>query len=112
MLAAEDDTEDNCWLTCMLFEPEILGGLTPIGSTVDGVIAEFDRRGIEARNLWKPLHSQPAFSHEQAALNGTSARLFRSGVALPSGSTLSHRDIDRIIEALYEVLEPALETAS
>ncbi|MFD0588430.1 DegT/DnrJ/EryC1/StrS family aminotransferase [Paenibacillus sp. GCM10027627] len=64
---------------------------------------------IEVRPLWKPLHMQPLFdgvpfySHYE---NGPSVceELFRTGLCLPSGSSLSEEEQGRVIEVLRKVL--------
>ncbi len=92
------DERDNCWLTCVEIDPEGY----PI--SVEDVLAYLDRRGIEARHLWKPMHLQPVFAQARAFLSGQSQALFRHGLTLPSGSALSDEDIDTVIAALREVL--------
>lgn len=72
--------------------------------SVEDVLAHLDRRGIEARHLWKPMHLQPVFAQARAFLSGESQTLFRHGLTLPSGSALSDEDIDTVISALREVL--------
>lgn len=85
---------DNCWLTCIQLDKEICG-VTP-----EEMIAKLECDDIEARYLWKPMHLQPAFQQERSFLTGHSEQLFRTGVTLPSGSTLSHDDVSRVIAAL------------
>ncbi|MET0860900.1 MAG: pyridoxal-5'-phosphate-dependent protein, partial [Microbacterium sp.] len=59
---------------------------------------------IESRPLWKPMHLQPVFAGSRALVNGSSERLFTTGVTLPSGSALSRVQIDRVTEALGEFI--------
>jgi dTDP-4-amino-4,6-dideoxygalactose transaminase len=68
------------------------------------VIAALDAVGIEARHVWKPMHLQPVYAGHRAAVTGVAERLFDRGVVLPSGSALPDGDIDRVIDALHEVL--------
>ena len=95
---ARGDEEDNCWLTCIVLDPEALG-VRP-----DDVMNALAAADIEARHLWKPMHLQPVFSHARAFLNGTSERLFREGVTLPSGSSLTDDDVSRVVAALRAAL--------
>ena len=49
------------------------------------------------------MHLQPVFKDYPAYVNGTSEKLFRNGLCLPSGSNLSSSDKERIVEALTGV---------
>jgi dTDP-4-amino-4,6-dideoxygalactose transaminase len=81
------------WLTCMLLDEKRLGA-----SPTD-VCKHLESRGIEARPVWKPMHLQPAFA-DCSVIGGTVAEeLFARGVCLPSGSSLSHEDQQRVVEA-------------
>lgn len=83
------------WLTTLTLDPG--SGLTPAG-----VAASLDRAGIESRPVWKPMHLQPVFADCEVIGGDVSARLFRDGLCLPSGSNLSAGDRDRVIEAFRE----------
>jgi dTDP-4-amino-4,6-dideoxygalactose transaminase len=85
---------DNCWLTCIQLDEDRCG-VSP-----QELIAKLDSEDIEARYLWKPMHLQPVFQHERSFLTGDSEQLFKRGVTLPSGSALSHDDVDRVIATL------------
>lgn len=85
---------DNCWLTCITVEPRD-GTLAP-----DVVIEKLGHQDIEARHLWKPMHSQPVFHDARAFLTGVADRLFNTGITLPSGSALTDEEIDRVIDAV------------
>jgi dTDP-4-amino-4,6-dideoxygalactose transaminase len=82
---------DNCWLTCLQLD-ENTCQVSPAE-----LIAKLDADDIEARYLWKPMHLQPVFAHERSFVTGRAEQLFRCGVTLPSGSSLSDDDIDRVI---------------
>jgi dTDP-4-amino-4,6-dideoxygalactose transaminase len=92
--AARGDESDNCWLTCVVLDPN------ESAATADDVIARLGADDIEARHLWKPMHAQPVFSGARAFVNGVSDHLFNHGVTLPSGSILSDEDVERVIGAL------------
>jgi dTDP-4-amino-4,6-dideoxygalactose transaminase len=93
-----DDHEDNCWLTCVVLDPDVhtAGPLA--------VMKALDAEDIEARPLWKPMHLQPVFADARSFTTGTSERLFETGLALPSGSELQNDDIDRTIATLLGAL--------
>ncbi len=82
----------NRWLTTMLIEPSL-------GSPTE-LINMLEQNNIEARRLWKPLHTQPIFQKAQSYLNGVSERLFNTGICLPSGSSLKEDQQAEIIELI------------
>ena len=87
-------TWDNCWLTSILVDPMVSG------FTAEDLRLALDAANIEARPLWKPMHLQPVFASRQAYVDGTSERLFGTGLSLPSGSALSDEELDRIDAAI------------
>lgn len=86
----------NCWLTCITIDKS--SSLNP-----DIVRQALERENIESRPLWKPMHLQPVFSHCRAFTNGVSEDLFSRGLCLPSGSSLSEDDLERVIEVVKKL---------
>lgn len=82
----------NCWLTTILIHPEKTNGITR-----EDVRLALERENIDSRPLWKPMHLQPVFKTAERFENGTSEALFRDGLCLPSGTSLSENDLDRIV---------------
>lgn len=93
-----DDSEDNCWLTCITLDPNA------VDVPPSDVIARLNDLEIEARHLWKPMHLQPLFSKCRVFESGASAQLFNNGVTLPSGSRLSDDEIDRVISGVLSAV--------
>lgn len=93
-----DRHQDNSWLTTLVLDP------VESGVTADELIEGLQAHDIESRHLWKPMHLQPVFAGARAFTNGASEQLFSRGVALPSGSSLTDDDVDRVLTALLEVL--------
>lgn len=91
---AADAGTDNCWLTCLTLDPAA-GAIS-----ADTLIKALADEDIEARHLWKPMHLQPVFAGSRAFLDGTSERLFTTGVTLPSGSTLTDEEVATVITAV------------
>jgi len=89
----------NRWLTCVTFDLSLFG--TGIH---DKVRTELDKLNIETRPLWKPMHLQPVFADCPAYTNGVSETLFNQGLCLPSGSNLTQIDLERVVEAISNVL--------
>lgn len=87
---------DNFWLTSILVDSAVTGWST------EDLRLHLESRQIESRPLWKPMHLQPVFAHAPAYTNGTSERLFRTGLSLPSGSALSDEQFDRVTVAISD----------
>lgn len=85
---------DNCWLTTLTVEDPAVD--------VDSLIAQVNADGVEVRHLWKPMHRQPVFASYRSAGGAVSEQLFRTGVTLPSGSTLTDEDVDRVVATLRD----------
>lgn len=92
------DSEDNCWLTAILVDP-VAAQWKPAE-----LAAVLDLADIESRPLWKPMHQQPVFAGSRAFLCGNAERLFAAGLALPSGSSLTPAQVDRITTVLRSFL--------
>ena len=90
-LLGENDHEDNCWLTAIVIDCEL------VKFTPRGLYDWLDARGIESRPVWKPMHLQPIYRDCLAFLDGTSEALFANGLVLPSGSGLTITDMTRIL---------------
>nr|WP_306270358.1 aminotransferase class I/II-fold pyridoxal phosphate-dependent enzyme [Ornithinimicrobium sp. HY1793] len=93
--ATGGDADDNCWLTTLTVDR---------GPGAPAVVEAMSQQSIEARHLWKPMHTQPVFSGARSFITGASERLFARGVALPSGSTLTDDQVVRVIEAFRRCL--------
>ncbi|MBL7858436.1 MAG: DegT/DnrJ/EryC1/StrS family aminotransferase [Cyclobacteriaceae bacterium] len=85
----------NRWLTTMLINPEQCGGLDR-----ESIRLALDAENIESRPLWKPMHLQPVFANCPAYVNGTSEKLFKDGLCLPSGSNLSQEELLRVVKVM------------
>lgn len=90
-----EDYYSNRWLTTILVEPEITGGITR-----ESIRLEFEKFNIEARPLWKPMHLQPIFNECKYFGGSVSEEIFEKGLCLPSGSNLTDSDFERIFDVL------------
>lgn len=94
----------NHWLTAVLIDP------SAFGASREDVRLHLESKEIEARPVWKPMHLQPAFSGLRRRVDGTSDRLFEVGLCLPSGSSLTSKDRERVVGSILE-LSPAAQTS-
>ncbi len=85
------------WLTCVLVDPD------RFGATREDIRIHLEANNIETRPLWKPMHLQPVFKGCRHVGGRVAERLFTQGLCLPSGSSLTPRDLDRIVSAFSTV---------
>ena len=94
------------WLSALTVDPAVAG------TDRDAVIAHLAANRVEARPVWKPMHLQPLYA-EAPRLGGTvAARLFEQGLCLPSGSTLTDRDLDRVVTLVHEAVTARVPRAA
>ena len=82
------------WLSCFLVDA------TRFGATRDELLAALAADEIEARPVWKPMHLQPLFAGAETVGGEVAERLFRTGLCLPSSSSLTPEDQDRVIASV------------
>jgi pyridoxal phosphate-dependent aminotransferase EpsN len=80
----------NYWLTCITIDPK------KFGATREEVRLALADYNIEARPVWKPLHLQPVFAHCRVRGGSVAETLFTRGLCLPSGSSLTEAELDRV----------------
>lgn len=85
----------NRWLTTILIDPAKANGVTR-----HDISEALSERNIESRPLWKPMHLQPVFRDAPAYTNGVSEQLFAQGLCLPSSSSLTEADFERVVEGI------------
>jgi pyridoxal phosphate-dependent aminotransferase EpsN len=79
------------WLTCITIDP------AQFGSDREAVRLALEAENIESRPVWKPMHLQPVFAGCEAIGGQVAQELFERGLCLPSGSSLTTSDLDRVI---------------
>lgn len=98
ILGGDNDSEDNCWLTAVVIDAE------RSSCSAEGLRLALDAEGIETRPVWMPMHLQPVFQGVQGRLDGTAEQIFREGLVLPSGSSLSDEQFSRVESAIDTVM--------
>jgi pyridoxal phosphate-dependent aminotransferase EpsN len=86
--------EPNHWLTCVTIDP------AQFGATREDVRRALEAVNIESRPVWKPLHLQPVFAASRVRGGEVSAGIFDRGLCLPSGSSLTEEDLNRICDVV------------
>jgi len=92
----------NRWLTTMLIDPT----RNKNGIGREDVRLALEKQNIESRPLWKPMHEQPVFSSAPAYTHGVSSALFEAGICLPSGSSLTPKQLSMICEIISDLIIP------
>ena len=68
------------------------------------MIAGLAEAGIEARPIWRPIHQTRRYA-DAARLGGSVAdRIFDAAFCLPSSSSLTEAEQDRVTDALRTVV--------
>ena len=88
----------SCWLTAFTINP------AKTGVSREDIRLMLLKNGIEARPLWKPMHTQPLYREAQYHGVGFDEHLFRDGLCLPSGSDMTEAEQDEIIDRISVML--------
>jgi dTDP-4-amino-4,6-dideoxygalactose transaminase len=91
------DSFSNRWLTTTLLDASI--------SKPEDLRLELEKKNIETRQLWKPMHLQPVFKNCPAYLNGVSEELFNHGLCLPSGSNMKEDQLKLVVDSIEEFIQ-------
>lgn len=85
----------NRWLTTIIVNSK---SITP-----EKIRLALEKKNIESRPLWKPMHLQPVFKHCPGYVNGTAEKLFKNGLCLPSSSNLTHESLTFVTDSIKEL---------
>ena len=93
----------NRWLTVILINSK------EFGASSEDVRLALEKENIESRPIWKPMHMQPVFLSSvnlacpiRSVGGKVSEDLFRKGLCLPSGTSMTNDDLDRIIDTIMD----------
>jgi pyridoxal phosphate-dependent aminotransferase EpsN len=90
----------NRWLTTLTINEDAAG------FNRDEVIKKLEKENIESRPVWKPMHLQPLykdFEYFVSEKGDISQMLFNNGLCLPSGTSLSINDQEKIIDIILSI---------
>lgn len=85
----------NRWLSAAVFAP----------GKREEIRHDLLKYNIESRPLWKPMHLQPVFKSCVNYSDGTSERMFRDGLCLPSDTKMTDGEIGEIISIIRDRLK-------
>jgi dTDP-4-amino-4,6-dideoxygalactose transaminase len=86
----------NRWLTCLICDPKESHGIHR-----NQILDALRQENIDARPLFKPMHSQPIFANLSFYGDGTADFLFEQGLCLPSGSNMTETDLQRVVDCVH-----------
>lgn len=104
-----EGTMSNRWLITLTIDQQMLG-VTPMD-----IINSLAEENIEARPVWKPLHLQPVFHgvtyypHQEGW--SVSDELFANGICLPSGSSMTVEEQNRVIDVFVKTINNRLHAS-
>lgn len=131
----DEKCDSNYWLNTITLDPDLkikgqelaykqviqgaVGGAAGVTHVVDSPITDcqpndnvealrmyLDKKDIESRPLWKPMHKQPVYQNNPAYVNGVSEALFKVGMCLPSGPCVTDEEVQYIIDSVKEAILP------
>lgn len=85
------------WLTVITIDAE------RFGASREDVLLALEDCNIESRPVWKPMHLQPIYSTYEVVGGAVANSLFASGLCLPSGSSLTDDELERVINVIHTV---------
>ena len=89
------------WLSVIYLDPAVVRA-TPLE-----VIAALAVENIEARPVWRPMHTQPLFEGTRPVGGAVAESMFARGLCLPSSSSLTDADHDRVTRVIRTMLGAA-----
>ena len=85
------------WLSCFLIDE------SQFGVSAADLIRHLEAANVEARPVWKPMHTQALFRNCEQLGGEIASDLNRRGICLPSSSSLSEEEQVFIIERIREL---------
>ncbi len=84
------------WLSCFLIDED------RFGISRDKLIEHLDAANIEARPVWKPMHTQELYRDAEVVGGTVAEDLNLRGICLPSSSSLTEDEKEFVIERVLE----------
>ena len=88
--------EPTNWLTVITVDEDVFG------ASPAAIREHLESSNIEARPAWKPMHRQPLFAGCEVRGGRVADEIFWRGLCLPSGSSMTDADVDRVVAGVVE----------
>jgi len=98
-LSEPDGYFSNRWLTTIMVDE------AESGYGKEALRLALEDNNIESRPVWKPMHLQPIYSSAPYYGGHTAGQIFERGLCLPSSSTLTKEEVDRVIGCFHKQYE-------
>lgn len=98
------DYRSNFWLSILYLDLTVHKP-----SIIEKLQNAFDKENIESRYTWKPMHLQPIFKNSVFYGGNSAFQRFKGGLCLPSGSSLSNKDRQKIEKVIFDVLSKEID---
>ncbi|MEG1160072.1 MAG: DegT/DnrJ/EryC1/StrS family aminotransferase, partial [Acidaminococcaceae bacterium] len=87
-----EESEPNFWLSCLTINPG--EKVTP-----EEIRLELEKHNVESRPIWKPMHLQPIYAHNDfiTGADNVGEDIFKRGLCLPSDNKMGVAEQDKII---------------
>ena len=109
MLPVPIDRTSNYWISILVLRDECF--VTP-----ETLIDTLDKENIEARHIWKPLHTQKCygetelFTQYESHVEPNSVWFFKHGVCLPSDLNMTEEEQARVISVIRTMLSYSIQS--
>lgn len=90
------------WLSCFMIAPK------EFGLDQMELLRFLDQANIEARPVWKPMHTQKLYQGYECVGGDVAVDINRRGICFPSSSSLSSEDQDFVIQRIREAHQSAV----
>ncbi len=94
------------WLSCFLVDP------VKFGMTSSDLIRFLGAANVEARPVWKPMHTQRLYQGFECVGGKVAEDLNQRGLCLPSSSSLTREDQQFVIDRIREASASSAHTRS
>lgn len=100
----ESWAKSNYWMFCLTIDPKL-----KIKMDVEHIRKKLTEYGIDTRPFFTPMHMLPMYrdcvDKDCVDKYSVSEMLFKTGLSLPSGCSLTEEDIEYIVNAIDKILE-------
>ena len=96
-----DCSSPNFWLSCFTINNEAMDKVNP-----EKIRLALEAENIESRPIWKPMHMQPVFKHNDfISVNGEDVGqdIFSRGLCLPSDIKMTEEQQQKVINIIKEL---------
>lgn len=87
------------WLSVLVVDERRLG------VSRDRLIGALAADDIEARPVWKPMHTQKLYAHAESYGGSVAEDCYRRGICLPSSTFLTSDDLGRVVSAVRRAVK-------